>query len=162
MVFSLSPLCRWAILIEGLLLFKAWSRSHSNIPSADTPELSKAFSSSLLNLKPWSYRWFFLYAPSAGNPYLSKVRLGYIFRAPSPSPPPFFVVFDQCCWLLYCCWLPSRALLSSLLLSCCTQCYCEALQAQTRWGALEVLFIIMLLLLPPCRMQVPVWSARLI
>ena len=45
-------------------------------------------------------------------------RLGYIFRAPSPSPTPFclfvclFVVFDQCCWLLYCCWLPSRALLS--------------------------------------------------
>ena len=35
---------------------------------------------------------------------------------PSPSPPPFFVVFDQCCWLLYCCWLPSRALLSSF---CC-------------------------------------------
>ncbi len=72
-------------------------------------------------------------------------RLGYIFRAPSPSPPPFFVVFDQCCWLLYCCWLPSRALLSSLLLSCCTQCYCEALRAQTRWGALEVLFIIIII-----------------
>ena len=59
----------------------------------------------------------------------------------SPSPPPFFVVFDQCCWLLYCCWLPSRALLS-LLLSCCMQCYCEALRAQTRRGALEVLFVI--------------------
>ena len=59
----------------------------------------------------------------------------------SPSPPPFFVVFDQCCWLLYCCWLPSGALLS-LLLSCCMQCYCEALRAQTRRGALEVLFVI--------------------
>ena len=56
-----------------------------------------------------------------------------------------FAVLDQCCWLLYCCWLPSRALLSSLLLSCCTQCYCEALRAQTRWGALEVLFIIIII-----------------
>ena len=59
----------------------------------------------------------------------------------------FFVVFDQCCWLLYCCWLPSRVLLSSLLLSCCTQCYCEALRAQTRWGALEVLFIIIIIII---------------
>ena len=74
-------------------------------------------------------------------------RLGYIFRAPSPSHPPFFCLFDQCCWLLYGCWLPSRALLSSLLLSCCTQCYCEALRAQTRWGALEVLFIIIIIIM---------------
>ena len=29
-----------------------------------------------------------------------------------PPSPIFLVVFDQCCWLLYCCWLPSRALLS--------------------------------------------------
>ena len=68
-------------------------------------------------------------------PYLS---------CPPSSPPPFFVVFDQSCWLLYCCWLPLRALLSSLLLSCCTQCYCEALRAQTIWGALEVFFIIII------------------
>ena len=58
----------------------------------------------------------------------------------------FVVVFDQCCWLLYCCWLPSHALLSSSLLSCCMQCYCEALRAQTRWGALEVLFIIIIII----------------
>ena len=45
------------------------------------------------------------------------------------------------------CWLPSRALLSSLLLSCCTQCYCEALRTQTRWGALEVLFIIIIIII---------------
>ena len=57
------------------------------------------------------------------------------------------VVFDQCCWLLYCCWLPSRALLSSLLLSCFTQCYCEALRAQTKWGALEVFFIIIIIII---------------
>ena len=60
---------------------------------------------------------------------------------------PIFVIFDHCCWLLYCCWLPSRALLSSLLLSCFTQCYCEELRAQTRWGALEVFFLLLLLLL---------------
>ena len=35
---------------------------------------------------------------------------------------------------------------SSLLLSCCTQCYCEALRAQTRWGTLEVLFIIIIII----------------
>ena len=70
-------------------------------------------------------------------------RLGYIFCA-SPLPYPIYVVFDHCCRLLCCCWLPSRALLSSLL-SCCTQCYCEALRAQTRWGALEVLFIIIII-----------------
>ena len=39
------------------------------------------------------------------------------------------------------------ALLSSLLLSCCTQCYCEALRAQTRWGALEVLFMMMIIII---------------
>ena len=66
-----------------------------------------------------------------------------------PRPLPFFVVFDQCCWLLYCCWLPSRALLSSLLLSCCMQSYCEALRAQTRRGALEVLFIIIITVVLP-------------
>ena len=57
----------------------------------------------------------------------------------------FLVIFDQCCWLVYSCWLPSRALLSSLLLSCCMQSYCEALRAQTRRGALEVLFIIIII-----------------
>ena len=39
------------------------------------------------------------------------------------------------------------SMLSSLLLSCCTQCYCEALRAQTRWGALEVLFIIIIIII---------------
>ena len=66
----------------------------------------------------------------------------YLLR---PFLSPIFVVFDHCCWLLCCCWLPSRASLSSLLLSCFTQCYCEALRAQTRWGALEVLFIIIII-----------------
>ena len=73
-------------------------------------------------------------------------RLGYIFCAPS-LPSPIFVIFYHCCWLLYCCWLPSQALLLSLLLSCFTQCYCEALWAQTRWGTLEVFFFLSLLLL---------------
>ena len=70
-------------------------------------------------------------------------RLGYSFCAPS-SPSPIFVGFDHCCWLVYCWWLSSRALLSSLL-TCFTQCCCEALRAQTRWGALEVFFIIIII-----------------
>ena len=51
------------------------------------------------------------------------------------------MVFDQRCWL------PLRALLMLLLLSSCMQCYCEALRAQTRWGALEVLFIIIIIIM---------------
>ena len=70
----------------------------------------------------------------------------YLLCPPS-LPSPIFVVFDHCCWLLYCCWLPLRALLSSLLLSCFAQCYCEALRAQTRWGALEVFFIIIIIII---------------
>ena len=63
-----------------------------------------------------------------------------ISSVPPSLPSLIFVVFDQCCWLLYCCWLPLRAMLSSLLLSCFTQCYCEELRAQMRWGAPEVFF----------------------
>ena len=67
-----------------------------------------------------------------------------ISAVPPSLPSPTFVIFDHCCWLPCCCWLPLHALLSSLLLSCFTQCYCKALRAQTRWGALEVFFIIII------------------
>ena len=47
---------------------------------------------------------------------------------------------DKFGYLLCCCWLPSRALLSSLLLLCFTQCY-------WRWGALEVFIIIIFIII---------------
>ena len=116
--------------------FHMTSGVHSQKPHSSKP------SNPICLARTTSLTVFVLFAtPVAG--WVS--RLGYIFHA--PSPPPFFAVFDQCCWLLYCCWLPSSALLSSLLSSCCTQCYCEALRAQTRCGALEVLFIIIIIII---------------
>ena len=73
-------------------------------------------------------------------------RLGYIFRAPL-SPLPHFCRFlisvVGCCTVVGC-----------LRVLCCGRCCCpvvrsasEALRAQTNWGALEVLFIIIIIII---------------
>ena len=139
--FFMFPPSKQKFLVKGPFhMLVLWSGTNFHMTSGVHSHSSKP-SKPICLARTTSLTVFVLFAtPVAG--WVS--RLGYIFCAPSlPSPPPFFVVFDQCCLLLYCCWLPSRALLS--LLFCCTQCYCEALRAQTRWGALEVLFIIIII-----------------
>ena len=108
---SLCSLCQNKNLWSKILFIMLVLWSGTNFHMTSGVHSQKPHSKSVCLARTTRPTVFVLFAtPIAG--WVS--RLGYIFRAPSPSPPPFFVVFvvDLCCWLLYCCWLPSRALLS--------------------------------------------------
>ena len=141
--FFVFPPSEQKLLVKGPFhMLVLWSGTNFHMTSTvhcQKPHLSKP-SKPICLACATSLRVFALFAtPVAG--WVSW--LGYIFCAPPPLS--IFVVFDHCCWRLYCCWMPSCALLSLLLLSCFRQCYCETLQAQMRWGALEVFIIIIII-----------------